>query len=81
MLRRSINALMSWVDAAMATAADAFIRFWTKVERAYKRPFSRVAFRLKFAFYPLLAIGAVLFITVIGIPVAIVSAPSPSANG
>jgi CHASE2 domain-containing sensor protein len=62
MPRRPINALMSRLDAAMAASADAFIRFWTRVERAYKRPFSHVAFRLKFAFYPLLAIGAVLWL-------------------
>ncbi len=62
MLRRPINALMSRVDAAMAASAEAFVRCWAKGERAYKRPFSRVAFRLKFAFYPLLAIGAVLWL-------------------
>ena len=62
MPRKPISALMSWVDAAMASSAHAFIDFWTRVERTYKRPFSRVATRLKFAFYPLLAIGAILWL-------------------
>lgn len=62
MRRRPIHALMSRVDAAMASSAQAFVRFWSKIERAYQRPFSRAAFRLKFAFYPLLAIGAVLWL-------------------
>ncbi|MEO6137994.1 MAG: CHASE2 domain-containing protein, partial [Luteimonas sp.] len=39
-----------------------FVDLWNRVERAYKRPASRIAIRLKFAFYPLLAIGAVLWL-------------------
>jgi|GEM_PF-620924 len=62
MPRKPIGALMSWVDAAMASSAHAFIDFWTRVERTYKRPFSRVATKLRFAFYPLLAIGAILWL-------------------
>ena len=58
-MRRSwVNTVMSWADALMASSAHAFIGFWTRVERAYKRPSSVLACRLKFAFYPLLAIGA-----------------------
>ena len=62
MPRKPINALMSWIDAAMASSAHAFIDFWTRVERAYQRPFSHIAVRLKFTFYPLLAIGAILWL-------------------
>lgn len=62
MPRKSISALMSWADAVMAAAGHAFVDFWSLVERAYKRPFSRIAIRLKFAFYPLLAIVAVLWL-------------------
>jgi len=58
MRRNWVNTVMSWADALMASSAHAFIGFWTKVERAYKRPSSVLACRLKFAFYPLLAIGA-----------------------
>lgn len=62
MPRKPIGALMSWVDAAMASSAHGFIELWTRLERTYKRPFSRAAIRLKFAFYPLLAIGALLWL-------------------
>jgi CHASE2 domain-containing sensor protein len=50
------------MDASLAAAGHAFIQYWTKVERSYRRPFSALAFRLKFAFYPLLAIGAVTWL-------------------
>ena len=41
-MRRSwVNTVMSWADALMASSAHAFIEFWTRVERAYKRPSSR----------------------------------------
>ncbi|MEO6264067.1 MAG: CHASE2 domain-containing protein [Luteimonas sp.] len=62
MPRKPVRALMSWIDAAMASSAHAFIDFWTRVERSYRRPFSRVSLRLKFAFYPLLALGAILWL-------------------
>lgn len=35
------------------------MRSWTVVERAYRRPMSAFAYRIKFAFYPLLAIAAI----------------------
>jgi adenylate cyclase len=57
--RRKRTKLVTRVDAWMASAADAFINTWTVVERSYKRPFSRLALRLKFAFYPLLALLAI----------------------
>lgn len=55
---RPLRALLTWIDAAMATSAVAFMDAWTKVERSYRRPFSRIAVALGFAFYPLLAAGA-----------------------
>lgn len=58
MLRRIVRIAMSWIDAAMSTAAIRFVEFWTAVERSYRRPFSRGSRRLQFAFYPLLAIAA-----------------------
>jgi len=50
--------MFSWLDAPLAALGDGFMRAWSKVERSYRRPFSRIAFRLKFAYYPLLAIVA-----------------------
>ena len=46
----------------MAASAQAFIDLWTRVDRSYKRPFSRFALHLRFAFYPLLAIGAIAWL-------------------
>ena len=54
--------VLSWIDASLAAFGHGFIRFWTKVERSYRRPFSWIAFRLKFAFYPLLALGAIAWL-------------------
>ena len=39
-----------------------FIREWTKVEWSFRRSVSQLASRLKFAFYPLLAIGAIAWL-------------------
>jgi CHASE2 domain-containing sensor protein len=58
MLGRLTSRVSSWIDASLATLGEGFLRQWTRVERSYRRPFSAAAFRLKFAFYPLLAIGA-----------------------
>ncbi len=52
------NRLLSRLDASLAMLGDGFMRAWSKVERSYRRPVSRLASRLKFAFYPLLALGA-----------------------
>jgi adenylate cyclase len=54
--------IFSWLDAALAALGDGFIRTWTGVERSYKRPLSWFSTRLKFAFYPLLAIGAITWL-------------------
>lgn len=61
-LPRWARASLARIDAVMAGAAHSFVKFWTIIERSYRRPFSRVARRLKFAFYPLLAIGALLWL-------------------
>jgi CHASE2 domain-containing sensor protein len=62
MVGRLANRVLSWIDASLAALGHGFIQQWTKVERSYRRPLSRLAFRLKFAFYPLLAIGAVAWL-------------------
>ena len=51
--------MFSWLDAGLAVLGDRFIRGWSKVEHAYRRPSARLALKLKFAFYPLLALGAI----------------------
>lgn len=51
-------ALLDRLDAAMAAAAVWFMDTWTLVERGWRRPLSRFALRLKFAFYPLLGLVA-----------------------
>lgn len=43
----------------MARSAIVFMDNWSRVERAYRRPLSRLTLRLKFVFYPLLACAAV----------------------
>lgn len=60
--RWSPGSVLSWLDATLATLGDRFIRAWSRVERSYRRPLSRFAFRLKFAFYPLLALGALTWL-------------------
>ena len=62
MLGRLIDRMLSWIDASLATLGHGFIREWTKVERSYRRPLSRFGLWLKFAFYPLLAIGAIAWL-------------------
>jgi adenylate cyclase len=54
--------LLSSLDAVLASLGEGFIRHWGRVERSYRRPYSRIASRLKFAFYPLLALGAITWL-------------------
>lgn len=56
---RIFRLLLAWIDAAMAKSAILFMDNWSRIERAYRRPFSRLSFKLKFAYYPLLACAAV----------------------
>lgn len=50
--------ILSWFDATLAATGEGFMHSWSAVERAYRRPLSQFAFRIKFAFYPLLALAA-----------------------
>lgn len=59
MARRPLKSVQYRVDAAMATLAVWFMDAWGVIERGYRRPLTRVALRLKFAMYPLLALAAV----------------------
>jgi CHASE2 domain-containing sensor protein len=57
-----MNRMLSWLDAGLAALGHSFVRHWTQVERSYRRPMSRLASRLKFAFFPLLALGAMAWL-------------------
>ena len=57
--RRRTRTLLTWLDAFMAAAATRFIGGWGKLESFYKLPLSWLVGRLRFAFYPLLAIAAI----------------------
>jgi CHASE2 domain-containing sensor protein len=57
-----IDRIISWIDASLAVLGDRFMRGWSKVERSYRRPLSQLAIRLKFVFYPLLAIAAIAWL-------------------
>jgi adenylate cyclase len=54
--------MLSGLDAALAALGEHFMRSWSVVERGYRRPLSRVALRIKFAFYPLLALAALAWL-------------------
>jgi len=62
MIGRLTDRVLSWIDASLAAFGHGFILAWTKVERSYRRPFAQIALRLKFAFYPLLALGAIVWL-------------------
>ena len=57
-----IGRVLSRTDASLATLGEGFMRSWSVVERGYRRPLSRFAYRMKFAFYPLLALGALVWL-------------------
>ncbi|MEG2940611.1 MAG: CHASE2 domain-containing protein [Thermomonas sp.] len=58
MPRNITKPLQDRIDAVMASLAVWFMDAWTVVERGWRRPLSKLALRLKFAFYPLLAVAA-----------------------
>jgi CHASE2 domain-containing sensor protein len=62
MTGRLADRVLSWIDSSLAAFGHGFILAWTRVERSYRRPFAQIALRLKFAFYPLLALGAIAWL-------------------
>ncbi|WP_297830027.1 CHASE2 domain-containing protein [Thermomonas sp.] len=56
--KKLIRRLLDHFDASMASLAVWFMDSWSLVERGYRRPLTKIALRLKFAFYPLLAVAA-----------------------
>ena len=47
--------LVARIEAALARLGQGFIVRWERIEKGYRRPNARIALRLGFAFYPLLA--------------------------
>ena len=58
MLKRWTRRRLSWLEAGLARLGQGFIVRWERIERSYRRPNARIARRLGFAFYPLLAVAA-----------------------
>ncbi len=50
--------LASRIEAVFAWMGYTFVRKWGVFERGYRRPYARIALRLRFAFYPLLMLVA-----------------------
>ena len=50
--------LLAPLESAMAWLGYTFVTRWGAIERGYRRPYARIALRLRFAFYPLLALAA-----------------------
>ena len=62
MAYKPLKPLKDRIDAGMASLAVWFMDAWTVVERGWRRPLSRLALRLKFSFYPLLALLALAWL-------------------
>jgi CHASE2 domain-containing sensor protein len=58
MVKRRIPRVLAWLEAVLAWGGHAFVDRWGRLERSYRRPYARIAMRLRFAFYPLLALAA-----------------------
>ena len=60
--RRWRQRLESMLESALARVGYAFVTRWGKLERGYRRPYARMALRLRFAAYPLIAIAALAWL-------------------
>lgn len=56
--KRWRDRLLSRLEASLAWLGFTFVTRWGAFERGYRRPYARMALRLRFAFYPLLALVA-----------------------
>ena len=54
--------VLPWLESLFAWLGYSFVNRWGALERGYRRPLARVALRLKFAFYPLLACAALAWL-------------------
>ncbi len=58
-LRRSIfQRLESLFEAALARLGHSFIDYWGALQQRYRRVYALITLRLRYAFFPLLALGA-----------------------
>jgi CHASE2 domain-containing sensor protein len=55
---RLLSPMEARLESVLAWLGYAFVTRWGAIERGYRRPYARLALRLRFAFYPLLAIAA-----------------------
>jgi CHASE2 domain-containing sensor protein len=50
--------VLPWLESLFAWLGYSFVNRWGALERGYRRPLARIALKLRFAFYPLLVVGA-----------------------
>ena len=50
--------VLPWLESLFAWLGYSFVNRWGALERGYRRPLARIALKLRFAFYPLLVMGA-----------------------
>lgn len=62
MARSIIQRLLSRFEAVLARLGHAFVDRWGLLLQSYRRIFALAALRLRFAFFPLLALGALLWL-------------------
>ncbi|TAK39518.1 MAG: CHASE2 domain-containing protein [Lysobacteraceae bacterium] len=60
--RRWRDRLESTIEATLARLGFAFVTRWGAIERGYRRPYARLALRLRFVAYPLLALAALAWL-------------------
>jgi CHASE2 domain-containing sensor protein len=58
MIKRRIPRVLAWLEAGLAWFGHTFVDRWGRLERGYRRPYARIALRIRFLFYPLLALAA-----------------------
>ena len=54
--------LESTLESTLAWLGHAFVTRWGRIERGYRRPYARLALRLRFAAYPLIALAALAWL-------------------
>lgn len=59
MSRNVLSRLLSRINATMARLGHAFVDYWGRIEKGYRRPYAQLSLRMGFWFYPLLAVLAV----------------------
>lgn len=60
--KRWLHRIASRAEALLAWLGFTFVTRWGGFERGYRRPYARLALRLRFGFYPLLALAALAWL-------------------